>query len=297
MPHTPDVNAINDGTASRPRATGRGRRWLCAAALLGWITAAQALTVSGSSTIYPILDKLKAEYAQASAGDALKLSGGGSGKGMKDALSGASDVGMASRDLSAEEQAKLKSKTIALDALAIVVHRSNPIAGLSKAQLVDIYSGKIDNWRALGGPDLKIIRVSKEVGRSTLELFEHYTGLASPDHPNAGGKTQISKHAYIIGANNEALTLVGGMPGAIGYVSFGTAEALQKAGMPVKILPLEQITPSTQTVLNRSYPIVRALNLAWSQETPAVNALLGLINGPKGRAVIESLGFVNLPQP
>lgn len=187
---------------------------------------------------------------------------------------------MASRSRKDEEKATLKYATIGIDALAIVVNRTNPVDSLSKAQLIDLYTGKIDNWKALGSPDQPVVRVSKEVGRSTLELFEHYTGLVSPDRNKNDGKPLISKQSYIIGANLEAATLVGGMAGEVGYLSVGAALSLAKAGMPIKVLVIDGVMANEQNVNNKTYPIVRELNLAYANETPAVASFIALAPQP-----------------
>ncbi|WP_018990475.1 phosphate ABC transporter substrate-binding protein [Aromatoleum toluclasticum] len=257
---------------------------------LGACSIAHALDISGSSTVQPVVEKLVPLYAKRG-GEAVTLAGGGSGAGVKNAIAGTSQIGMVSRDLKDDEKAALKNAVIGIDALAIIVNKGNPVSSLSKAQLVDLYSGKIDNWQALGGPDLAVQRVSKEVGRSTLELFEHYTGLLSPDRKK-GDKPLISSKAYIVGANVEALTLVGGIPGAIGYVSVGTAHALAEAGMPVKIIPLDGQQPTDEAIKAGSYPIVRPLNLVYTNATPPVQAFLDLAAGQQGQDIVKSLGFL-----
>jgi phosphate transport system substrate-binding protein len=251
---------------------------------------ARALDISGSSTVQPVVQKLIPLFND-KGGEPVKLTGGGSGAGVKDATSGKSQIGMVSRDLKSEESTQLKNVVIALDALAIVVNQGNPLAAISKAQLTDLYTGKVDNWKALGGSDRPVVLVSKEVGRSTLELFEHYTGLLSADR-NQSGKPQIARSAYVIGANLEALTLVGGMPGAIGYVSVGTAHAMVKAGMPVKILSLESVMPSDETILDKRYPLTRPLNLVYAKESPAVRSFVDVALSPAGQEITRSLGFL-----
>lgn len=249
-----------------------------------------ALDISGASTVQPVVEKLIPLFSEKGS-EPIKLTGGGSGAGVKNAISGASQIGMVSRDLKDDEKTSLQNKVIAIDALAIIVNRSNPLSGLSKAQLIDLYTGKIENWKALGGPDRPVVRVTKEVGRSTLELFEHYTGLLSADRKQTD-KPLISKQSYVIGSNLESLTLVGGMPDAIGYVSVGTARAMAQAGMPIKIIPLEGIEPSDDAIKSKRYPIVRPLNLVYTKETPVVAAFLGLALSPKGQDVVKSLGFL-----
>lgn len=251
---------------------------------------ALALDISGASTVQPVVEKLIPLYS-AKGGEPVKLSGGGSGAGVKNVTTGASQIGMVSRDLKDEEKTALKNTVIAIDALAIIVNTANPVTKLTKAQLIDLYTGKIDNWKAVGGPDRPVVRVSKEVGRSTLELFEHYTGLLSPDR-NKTDKPLISKQAHIIGSNIESLTLVGGMPNAIGYVSVGTARSLAQAGMPVKIVTLDGVEPTDEAIRTKRYPIVRPLNLAYLKETSAVSAFLAVALSAQGQEVVKSLGFL-----
>ena len=160
---------------------------------------------------------------------------------------------------------------------------------------MDSYTGKTVNGSALGGPSRPIVRVSKEVGRSTLELFEHYTGLLSADRLRTD-KPSISKEVHIIGSNMEALTLVGGMRGAIGYVSVGTAHAMAKAGMPIKVLTLEGVEPTLDAIKTKRYPVLRPLNLVFIKETPVVTEFLSVALSPPGQDVVKSLGFLAVDQ-
>lgn len=265
-------------------------RMLARLTLLALAAPSYALDISGASSIQPVLEKMIPLYT-ARGGEAVKLSAGGSGAGIKNVLSGVSQIGMVGRALKEEEKAALKYATIGVDALAIVLNQGNPLEALSKAQLIDLYSGKIDNWKALGGPDLPVVLVSKEAGRATLELFEHYTGLISPDRDKQDGKPQISKRAHIIGANLEAATLVGGMSGAVGYLSVGTALSLAKAGMPIKVVKLDGVSPSESSIASKQYPIIRELNLVYAAQTPAVAAFIDLALSADGQAIVKSLGF------
>lgn len=251
---------------------------------------AQALDISGSSTVQPVVERLIPLFT-GQGGEPIQLSGGGSGAGVKNAIAGTSQIGMASREIKDAEQAQVKNTVIGIDALAIIVNASNPLTALTKPQLIDLYSGKITNWRALGGPDRPVVRVSKEVGRSTLELFEHFTGLVSADRGEKD-KPLITQDVYVIGSNLESLTLVGGLPGAVGYVSVGTARALAEAGLPVKVLTLDGIEPSDAAIRDGRYPIVRPLNLVYREATPAVAAFLALALSPQGQDVVTSLGFL-----
>jgi len=251
---------------------------------------AVAFDVVGASTIQPIIDELRSEI-EPRVFEPLDLRGGGSGAGIRGAREGTA-VGMVSRALSNEEKRDLKYVTIGFDALAVIVNKDNPVSAVSKSQIVDLFAGRVSDWSELGGHARPVVRVSKEVGRSTLDLFEDYSGMVSPDRNVTDGRPIISKESYVIGSNLQALTLVGGMPGAIGYVSLGSAQAMIAAGLPVKVLSLDGVMPSAQTIVQRSYPIVRELNMVYLYEGPAVSALNALLLSARGQDVVESHGFL-----
>jgi phosphate transport system substrate-binding protein len=250
---------------------------------------ASPLRVSGASTIFPIIDQLSATLESRHA-LAVQLSAGGSGRGISDVREGVSDLGMVSRALREDEKADLQYTTIALDTLVFIVNEANPQTMISRQELVDLYTRQRD-WQEINRFDWPARLVSKEVGRSTLDLFEDYTGLISPDRSGATGRL-ISGDAIIIGSNLEALTLVGGQQGAVGYVSLGAAVSMRDRGLPVRILDLAGVTPSAQTINNGQYPIRRELNLVYQARTPEIDALLRLLQSADGRQIVESEGFV-----
>ncbi|MBE0508093.1 MAG: substrate-binding domain-containing protein [Marinospirillum sp.] len=247
------------------------------------------LRISGASTIYPILEQLAGDFQQQSSHNLL-LSAGGSGRGISDVRSGASDMGMVSRSLRDEEKADLLYTTIGLDTLVFIVNQANPQQTINKAQLISLYM-ETTSWQQLNGYAWPVRLVSKEVGRSTLDLFEEFSGLKSPDRSGASG-TLISRRATVIGSNLEALSLVGGQHGGVGYVSLGTAASVRDQGMPIRILQLDGITPSAQTIQSGQYPIRRELNLVYREITPSIEALLSVLNTSRGQAVISQAGFI-----
>lgn len=250
---------------------------------------ASPLRISGASTIFPIIDQLSPTLESRNA-LTLQLSAGGSGRGISDVREGVAEIGMVSRALREDEKADLQYSTIGLDTLVFIVNEANPQTMISRQELIDLYTRQ-RNWQDINGFDWPARLVSKEVGRSTLDLFEDYTGLISPDRNGATGRL-ISGDATIIGSNLEALTLVGGQQGAVGYVSLGTAVSMRDRGLPVRILNLAGVTPSAQTINNGQYPIRRELNLVYQVRTPEIDALLRLLQSADGQQVVESEGFV-----
>lgn len=212
--------------------------------------ASQKIVLTGSSTIAPLAAEIGKRFEKLNPDARVDVQSGGSSRGVNDARSGLADIGMASRTLKAEEN-NLKSFTIALDGIGVVLHKDNPVKTLTDRQVIDIYTGKINNWKDVGGKDARITVVNKAEGRSTLELFLHYYQLKNSD----------IKPQVVIGDNQQGIKTVAGNRSAIGYVSVGTAEFEAGNGTPIKLLPLNGIAASVENVRNGSFPLSRPLNL------------------------------------
>lgn len=210
----------------------------------------QKLVLTGASTIAPLAGELARRFELLHRGIRIDVQTGGSARGINDVRNGIADIGMVSRALKPEER-DLRAHAIALDGVGIILHARNPIAALRRQQVIDIYTGKVVNWKAVGGQDAPITVVNKAEGRSTLELFLNYLKLKNSD---------IRPHV-IIGDNVQGIKTVASNPNAIGYVSIGTAEYETGHGTPIKLLPLDGITASVASVRNGTFPLSRPLNL------------------------------------
>lgn len=251
------------------------------------------LHFAGSTTIQPVLEDLK-PYIQKNFGVNSIVESGGSQKGL-DLLSGDMiDIAMVSRDLSDDEKEKYNFVTLAYDGLAIIVHKENPIDKISTNQLRDIYSGKIQNWNEVN-PKFKrdIVVISKMLGRGTLDIFEHYIKLQSPKTTHKKyNYPYIAKKAWEAGANNDVIVWVGGIKDAIGFVSYGSMREFTRYGMPVKILLLDSIQPTNTTIQNKSYPIVRELNLVYKKSNSKVATFVKNLQNPIVDEAIEKHHFI-----
>jgi phosphate transport system substrate-binding protein len=212
--------------------------------------ATQKLVLTGSSTIAPLAAEIGKRFESLHPNVRVDVQTGGSSRGVNDARAGLADIGMTSRALKADE-AELKSFTIALDGISIILNAANPVTALDKQQIRAIFTGKIGNWNQVGGGDAPITVVNKAEGRSTLELFLHYFDLENTDI-----LAQV-----VIGDNQQGIKTVAGNPHAIGYVSVGAAEYEAGHGVSIKLLPLDGIAASVANVRNRSFPLSRPLNL------------------------------------
>lgn len=244
--------------------------------------ATQKLVLTGSSTIAPLAAEIGKRFESLHPNVRVDVQTGGSSRGVNDARAGLADIGMASRALKADET-ELKSFTIALDGISIILNAANPVKALDKQQIRDIFTGKTGNWNQLGGDDAPITVVNKAEGRSTLELFLHYFDLKNTDI-----QAQV-----IIGDNQQGIKTVAGNPHAIGYVSVGAAEYEAGHGVSIKLLPLDGIAASVANVRNRSFPLSRPLNLVTQTDPSGIGkTFIDFAGSAEVNDLIEAQYFV-----
>lgn len=254
----------------------------------------ERLAFSGATTIQPIIEYIAPYYAQENH-LTLSIEGGGSDQGIKNVISGKSDIGMVNRPLTNEEKSSLDYTTIGYDATAFIVHKSNPVKGITKQQLIDIYRGKITNWNQLGGNDTPIVLISKKPDRGTMRIIEEETGLFHPSNPKNTDKTKkISQHTWDSGSNNDTIVWVGGLFDAIGFVSSGSAISKIQHGMPIKILAYEGVIPSEQTIFTKRYPIVRELNLIYTKNNSKAKKFASFILSSPGQQALTHTNHIRI---
>ena len=208
------------------------------------------LVITGSSTMAPLVAEIGKRFETRHPGVRIDVQTGGSSRGIADVINGVADIGMASRALKSQEQ-HLHGSVIAQDGITIILHRSNPVQELTDDQIKAIYTGGITHWNQVGGLDAPITVVNKAEGRSTLELFLDYFQVSNRD---------IHAHV-VIGDNEQGIKTVAGNPHAIGYVSIGTAQYDATHGIPIRLLPLQHIPATIETVREGMFPLSRPLTL------------------------------------
>ena len=208
------------------------------------------LILTGSSTVAPLAQEIGQRFEVAHPGVRVDVQTGGSSRGIADARAGTATIGLVSRPLKADET-DLTAHTIAFDGIGVILHATNPIDSLSDEQVRSIYRGETSRWSGVGGNDAAITVVNKAEGRSTLELFLAHYGLRSDE----------IQASVVIGDNEQGIKAVSTNPDAIGYVSVGAGEFAALDGVPIKLLPLGDVTPSTENIKRGVYPLSRPLNL------------------------------------
>ena len=205
---------------------------------------------------------------------------------MLDVRNGTVEIGMVSRALKPDES-DLERVLLARDGVGIIVNADNPVERLTRDQVIGIYTGRIANWKELGGFDMDITAVSKAEGRSTLEIFSDY--FAIPYKEIAAD--------VIIGDNQQGIQTVSRARQAIGYVSIGSAEYEAENGAAIRLIPVDDQIPTTAAVAAGDYAITRELNLVFKQPLgEGARGLLELARSPEADALIESQYFVPVKQ-
>ncbi len=238
--------------------------------------AGKSLTVAGSTSVQPFAELLADEFMATHPGVAVSVQGGGSSAGARAALTGVAQIGMLSRELQGEEKS-LQPVVIARDAIAVVVHPSNPVDDLTTEQIRDIFAGRIANWSQVGGPDHRIDVVSREEGSGTRGSFDEIVM----------GESEVTPAAIVQDSNGAVRETVAGDPAAIGYISLGLVDSR------VKGVRVSGVAPSVSNVENGTYRIVRPFIFATrGAPTPHAQEFIDFALSAAGQRLLESEGLV-----
>lgn len=258
---------------------------LCVASLIGIARAEDKIVMDGSTTVGPIAKAWAEYYMKKNPGVNITVGESGSGNGAKSLINSTCDIADMSRPMKEEEMQVAKGKKlnpiehiIAYDGLSVIVHPSNPVKNLTKQQVRAIYMGEIKNWKELGGPDQKIVVISRDTNSGTYETWETKVMKAE----------KITDKAEYVGSNGAIRQRVLDTAAAIGYVGLAFTEG-------VKILTVDGIEPTPETVLDKTYPIARPLYMYTNGEPGAdthVGKFLGLAKSAEGKKIIEETGFI-----
>jgi phosphate transport system substrate-binding protein len=247
--------------------------------------ASKKLVLTGSSTVAPLAAEIGKRFESLHPGVRVDVQSGGSGRGVTDSRQGLADIGLVSRALKDDEK-DLLPFTIALDGVCVILHKENPVASLKDDQVVAVYTGKLTNWKEVGGKDAPITVVNKAEGRSTLELFCHYFKLKNTD---------IKAHV-VIGDNQQGIKTVAGNPDSIGYVSIGTAEYEAGHGSAIKVLPCSGVVASIENVKNKSFPLSRPLNFVTRKPPEGLaKEFIDFAQSDKVHDIVREQYFVPIP--
>ena len=185
------------------------------------------ITISGSTSVGPTMEIL-AEAYEKNNDVKIEIQQVGSSAGIKNTIDGTSDLGMSSRDLKDEEAQAVDATEIALDGIAVVTNKDNPVSDLTLEQVKDIFTGKITNWKEVGGEDAQIVLVSREEGSGTRDGFQDILGFESAD---------LVKDAQICDGSGAVKSTIEGVGRIASCASCAFLFRLSPAGLPQNFSP------------------------------------------------------------
>ncbi|MEP7068165.1 MAG: phosphate ABC transporter substrate-binding protein [Usitatibacter sp.] len=243
-----------------------------------------ALVVTGSTTLLPVITELAASFQARHHGVRIDVRGGGSGRGMSDVLAGSADIGMMSRALRPEE--KVASFAVARDGVCLVVHRDNPVNMLNREQARGIFTGRIVNWKSVGGRDEPIELVTRGTERGASALLTEFLGL---DYAAFRARREV-------GDNLEIIPEISKSPAALAYVSLGLAQSSERAGAAIKRLAVQGVDATSASLRSGDSPLSRPLILV-TRETPRglARAFIEFALSRQAAAVIVKNDFIPYP--
>jgi phosphate transport system substrate-binding protein len=244
------------------------------------------IEMKGSTTVLPIAQKEMEAFMKLHPETVITLSGGGSGNGIKAIIDGTTTIGNSSRFIKFEEVKQAVAKNvypvphrIALDCIVPIVHKGNPVSNLTKDQLRDIYTGKITNWKDVGGPDMKIVVITRDSSSGT---FDAWKSLVMDEQ-------RVVPSALTTPSNGGLVTQISSTKGGIGYIAEGYINK------NVKVLTVNGIRGNEQTAKSGRYPISRYLYMI-TNGWPEGETLdfINFVLSAKGQAIVKEVGSIPL---
>jgi phosphate transport system substrate-binding protein len=228
----------------------------------------------------------------------IAVTGGGSGTGIAALINGTVDIANASRAIKKEEVDRAQANhiapvehTVARDAIAVIVHPSNPVERLTLQQISDIYTGKITNWKQVGGENRPIVLLSRESNSGTHVFFLEQV-IRLGDSKSAA---LFAPDTLLLPSSEGITAEVRQNPNAIGYDGLGYVTPEVKLLAVARKAEGPFVLPSIESVNSNAYPIARDLYMYTAgRPTGQIAKYLDWIAGPAGQEIVAQLGFVPL---
>jgi len=255
-----------------------------------------SIQIKGSDTMVNLGQAWAEKDMEKNPGEFIAVTGGGSGTGFSSLISGTCDIAMSSRNIKEKEIGLANKKSVnpneikvALDGLAVVVNPGNAVDRLTLGQLAGIFTGRISNWKEVGGKDKKIVVLSREVNSGTHVYFkEHVLRKNDPD-----SKEEFLPSALMLSSSQAIADEVAGNSAAIGYYGMGYVSKKQKAIFIAKDEKSEYEAPTIENVVSGKYPISRPL-LLYTNGAPQglVKKFVDFVLSKEGQDIVLATDFV-----
>lgn len=239
------------------------------------------ISISGSTSVGPLMLKIQEKYESANNGVTLEVQENGSGAGIKDVINGVSEIGMSSRELKEEEASQVEGTIIAHDGIALLVNPANKVKNISLEDIKAIYTGKVTNWKELGGDDAPIVIISREEGSGTRDAFQEIVGYKSEE---------LIKDATIADGSGAVKTAVAGNENAIGFASF---EYIDDS---VAALKVNDVEATADNVKAGEYKLSRPFLLVTKKDSlsEAGTALIDYVLSAEGQQIVKENKLISL---
>jgi len=257
-----------------------------------FLTDLQAQKVKGSDTMLPLSQKAAEEFMKKNPSRTVAVTGGGSGVGISALVEGSTDIAQASRKIRFDERKRIqeagrtvKEVIAAYDALAVIVHSGNKVTNLTREQLEGIFTGRIKNWREVGGDDLRIVPYARETSSGTYEFFK---------------ESVLKNKNYMSGilsmpATGAIIQSISQTPGAIGYVGMGYVTERVKAINVSYDGGKKFAAPTVANAKNKSYPVVRPLYYYYvTAGESRVKPFMDFLLGTEGQKIVSDMGYITV---
>lgn len=249
------------------------------------------VTIKGSDTMVILSQKWAEVYMKKNPGTTIQVTGGGSGVGLAALINGSTDIANSSRPIKSSEVGKLKEKygtmgieiPCAKDGLSVFLNKGNTVSELTIKQLGDIFSGKITNWKEVGGADAKIQLYGRESSSGTFEFFKEHVV-----------KTDFSPRCQTLPGTAAIVNAVKKDKYSIGYGGSAYAEGVKDCAVK-KDAKSKGVLPTVATVKNNSYPITRYLYMYLKAKPKGeTKTFIDWILSPAGQAYVQEVGYYPL---
>ena len=259
------------------------------------------ITIKGSDTMVNLSQKWAEVYMQKNANVSIQVTGGGSGTGVAALLNGTTNVANSSRELKENELKDASQKGItpkvfevALDGIAVIVHPSNPVSSLTLLQIADIFTGKIKNWKEVGGKDSPITLYGRENSSGTYEFFREHVLLKKDYATN----TQVLQGTAAL-SEAVARDVKGIGYGGVGY--FAERKDVKIIGVKAvkdddPVFPATDGKVNYEDIWSKKYSISRYLYCFTNgKPKPEVQAFLDFILSSEGQELVKQMEYIPLP--
>lgn len=239
------------------------------------------ISISGSTSVGPLMEKIQEKYEEENGNTTLEIQQNGSGAGIKDVISGISEIGMSSRELKDDEKTSVEGTIVAYDGIALLVNPENPVKNISLEDVKKIYTGEITNWKELGGDDSPIVVVSREEGSGTRDAFQEIVGYESEE---------LLKDATISDGSGAVKTTVAGNKNAIGFASF------EYIDNTVAALSIDDVEPTADNVKAGIYKISRPFILITKEDSLTENGqgLINFVLSAEGQQIVKENKLITI---